>query len=287
VPHQGINPTRRLVLAVLKYGLPYSRFLKESKVKNPPKCYYDSEEKYVDDALSVFAKHDIKKFKSMGIKENKNAASPEPQYMTLDASLMELADDIAYAVHDLEDIVARGLIKHERMEAELSEWFPDSRIVGLDESEWNRTTFLSALFSDWSGERKQTISRLVNMFISQVLVEKRNPFEDPLLSHQATLPPEHLSFLKNLKLLTYEEVVKRANVQQLEARGARIVRLIFEELSTSPAELIPQAAWNDLDNKDSNERRVCDYVAGMTDGYAEKIYNRLFTPGYGSSHDEL
>ena len=48
-----------------------------------------------------------------------------------------------------------------------------------------------------------------------------------------------------------------------------------------------QTYCNAGDGNDSVERRVCDYIAGMTDSYAEKIYGRLFVPGQGSSHDEL
>jgi dGTPase len=46
-------------------------------------------------------------------------------------------------------------------------------------------------------------------------------------------------------------------------------------------------AWSSFDENDSIERRVCDYIAGMTDPYAERIYHRLFTPGARSSRDEL
>jgi dGTPase len=51
--------------------------------------------------------------------------------------------------------------------------------------------------------------------------------------------------------------------------------------------LIPQEFWSSLCVDDSKERRVCDYIAGMTDPYAEKIYSRLFVPGFGSSTDEI
>lgn len=42
-----------------------------------------------------------------------------------------------------------------------------------------------------------------------------------------------------------------------------------------------------LDIDDLPQRRVSDYIAGMTDSYASKIYHRLFTPGIGSTRDEL
>lgn len=93
--------------------------------------------------------------------------------------------------------------------------------------------------------------------------------------------------MKTLKGLTYDLVVQRAEVQQLERRGQRVVAGLFDELVQSPTKLIPAASWASLSPNDSIERRVCDYIAGMTDPYAERIYQRLFIPGIGSSRDEL
>ena len=93
--------------------------------------------------------------------------------------------------------------------------------------------------------------------------------------------------LNGLKDLTYNLVIHRAEVQQLERRGQRIVDGLFEEIVKAPKELVPKTTWESFDNEDTVSRRVCDYIAGMTDNYAEKIYRRLFIPGEGSSHDEL
>lgn len=84
-----------------------------------------------------------------------------------------------------------------------------------------------------------------------------------------------------------DHVISRAAVQQLEARGKRIVAALFKELVRDPEKMIPKDAWKALDPEDTKYRRVCDYIAGMTDPYAEKIYRRLFIPGFGSSGDEL
>ena len=93
--------------------------------------------------------------------------------------------------------------------------------------------------------------------------------------------------LDALKDLTYQLVIERPPIQQLERRGRRIVEHLFDELSSNPARLIRKEAWDSLDPADPVARRVCDYVAGMTDPYAEKIYRRLFLPGFGSSRDEI
>ena len=84
--------------------------------------------------------------------------------------------------------------------------------------------------------------------------------------------------------MAFRLVINKPRVQQLERRGKRVVSAIYRELSASPKQLIPP--WNERVASD-DPRAVCDYVAGMTDGYAEKVYRRLFVPGVGSSSDEL
>jgi dGTPase len=48
---------------------------------------------------------------------------------------------------------------------------------------------------------------------------------------------------------------------------------VLDELISAPDKLIPKSAWESLDGNDSIQRRVCDYIAGMTDRYAERIYH--------------
>ena len=146
---------------------------------------------------------------------------------------------------------------------------------------------LIGLFAEWSGDRKKTISRLVNFFIANIAPTTNDEFEHPLLRYRAAHPENIRKFLQGLKDATLKLVVKDARVQQLEWRGQRVVDSLFKELSICPEDLIPGNAWNDLDPNDSESRRVCDYIAGMTDPYAQRIYQRLFTPGFGSSYDEI
>lgn len=66
-----------------------------------------------------------------------------------------------------------------------------------------------------------------------------------------------------------------------------VVARLLNTLLSDPEKLIPQSSWEDGSTERSKERRVCDYISGMTDSYAERLYKRLFTPGFGSSGDEL
>lgn len=279
-PGIGLDPTRRLILAVLKYPVAYSLFASEKYRNKPPKCYFDEEQKVVDWALEDFSADDRDLLTRRDEQE-------KPKYRTFDSSIMELADDIAYGIHDIEDIVARHLVDRDELTNSIKAAFDEaggSLSTGVDTVSPNEVC--ACLFDD-SYKRKQMVSRLVNLFLTQVRVNPVSEFEHPLLAYQAGLPDEHGRVLKRLRNLTLKLVASKAKVQQLESRGQMVVTRIYESLLSDPEKLIPQQSWETGDNEATTERRVCDYVAGMTDSYAEKVYRRLFEPGYGSSADEL
>lgn len=278
---KGMNPTRRLVLALLKYPAPYSAFEMDRYRHVPPKCYFDTEQEIVGWALgSPFNDDEVNQLRTVRTKG-------KPAHRTLDSSLMEIADDIAYGVHDLEDIVARGMVRKEDVIDGLRLVFVDhGPKIGSGEKAVSLCEFEKRLFDD-SFERKRFIGKLVNLFVTSSKVEQRHGYFHPLLKFYIGFEPAVEALLNGLKDLTYKLVIQRPEVQQLERRGQRIVDALFDEIIKAPAQLVPKTAWEAFDASDTEERRVCDYIAGMTDPYAEKIYGRLFIPGEGSSHDEL
>ena len=280
--HKGMNPTRRLVLALLKYPASYSNYDVKFYSSKPPKCYFDTESQIVNWALGPpFDKNEVKKFSSIDADEGK------PMYRTLDCSIMEAADDIAFAVHDLEDIVARGMVNQSILCENLDKLFGGEDCkIGVGDKGISLSEFGNEFFDD-SYKRKETIGRLVNLFVTSSKIKRRPQFSHPLLSYYVDFDEPIRNLLIGLRKLTYELVIERAEIQQLERRGKRIVESLFEEFLQAPSELVPRDSWAKGDSTDSVKRRICDYIAGMTDSYAEKIYARLFIPGYGSSRDEL
>jgi dGTPase len=87
-------------------------------------------------------------------------------------------------------------------------------------------------------------------------------------------------------------VIKQTSIQQLEYRGQQIVMELFQALSSDPERLLPKNTamrWLQAkENKLNQHRVIADYVAGMTDEYATKLYQTLFLPigqtGFGQ-HD--
>jgi dGTPase len=199
---------------------------------------------------------------------------------------MEHADDIAYGVHDLEDIVGRHLVQPNELMEDLRSIFPKAELQIGPEAQAIRLDDFKGLFGG-SAERKELIGRLVNLLVTSVKIREDTDFVHPVLRYRCDIEPPVRELMKGLKDLTLKLVVQRAEVQQLEARGVRIVKELFEALVADPEKLIPKPSWDWFSKDDSQRRRVCDYVAGMTDPYAERIYERLFIPGRGSSRDEL
>jgi dGTPase len=268
------------MLAVLKYPAPYSCFDWNDFKEKPPKCYYDLEKVVVAWALAPFEREECQKLAECDVKSRS-------KFRTLDASIMEYADDIAYAVHDIEDIVARELVSRQELADHAPDLFVNKGAVGTGENRVTLDEFIGGLFDEQSVHRKRLIGRLVNLLVVEARMEKMDGFSHPLLCYRLELPHEYQSFLDSLKALIYKLVIQRAAVKQLERRGCRVVEALYDELASDPEKLIPHSAWSSLDAQDTEARRVCDYIAGMTDGLAEKIYHRLFTPGVGSSRDEL
>lgn len=277
----GINPTRRTILSVLKYPKAFSEEDASKFKDKPPKRYYQEENDVIQWAISGFS--DIEQQKYQILNEH-----GKPKYMTLDASIMECADDIAYGVHDLEDIVARGLVSKDELLEKIREFFVRKDIVRVGEGNAavHRDEFENLFESSF--ERKDLIGKLVNLFVTSTRVVDNKTFTHPLLRYNVEMPTHLKEFQEFLKEdVTYQMVVNRAETQTLERKGQMLITSLYDAFIDSPKNLIPKSSFEDLSQSDNISRVVCDYIAGMTDNFAEKYYHRLFTVGYGSSSDEL
>jgi dGTPase len=94
-------------------------------------------------------------------------------------------------------------------------------------------------------------------------------------------------FLKALKDIVYKLVIKSPSVQHLEFKGQRMVVSTFETFMTEPKSFLPRDAYELYRDNDEPERVICDHIAGMTDSFLLKTFERLFSPRMGSIFDKL
>lgn len=318
----GLNPTRRLLLGILKYPVRYSdlvnsefygnsqrlpvvsanNHLGDSYVEHkntkpnwqfkasnqkPPKCYHDCEDDVVNFILEPFGNEDRQILKQI---EEKPGKHKNPIYKSLDTSIMDLADEISYSLHDLEDAISLGMISKQKW----CDHFADKLNVFTDcHSEQFRETgdsIAEKLFGA-SYDRKGCIGLLVNLMISSVqLVEQHERFSDTLLKYKAVLPRSVGSLRKAIFELVKKEVILHENVQQLEFKGQKLVVELFGVLATDPERFLPASTRVVYSAKESDAdkmRVICDFVSGMTDDYATRFYEKMFYPGKGSIFDRL
>lgn len=302
----GANLTRRALLGVLKYPVRYSvaanpdltpsliegptvlSVIDATKAK-PPKCYLDCDQPVVDWILEPLSDADRANFISVNCNPGKHHKS---QHKSLDCSIMEAADDIAYGVHDLEDGIALGLISEAAFvrgvsEAAFAPFLNDLKERHPGESGNNvYEAVVRDLFS--SGRtRKRAIGRLVHYFIASVELVESDAFEEPLLKYQARLTAGARALLDALQAFIVKDVVKSARVRHLEFKGQSMVVAVFEALRSDPDRLLPPDALLRYNEGGKSPRLICDYVAGMTDTYLLRTYDRLFSPRMGSVFDKL
>jgi len=301
----GANLARRTLLGVLKYPVPYSRARNaaivpkliagtsaikalDGKTCKPPKCYMDSEQDVVDWILSPLDPSDRRLFQEAVSKANGHAKSVHKSF---DCSIMDVADDIAYGVHDLEDAVALGLVSKECFLAALQDKcgsFLDALKAKYPEESGNDvySRMADGLFGDGS-TRKHFISRLVHHFITAVEYAETPELQEPLIRFRVRLLAPQRKFLDALQDFVAKEIIRTPAVQHLEFKGQGMVVAVFEAMQSEPDRLLPRDALERFRAAQGDTRVICDYVAGMTDTYLLRTYERLFSPRMGSVFDRL
>jgi len=300
----GMNPTRRLLLGILKYPASYSdtvladaygevnipRWLSKANKQKPPKCYLDDEISVVDWVLAPLTKAERKEFtrtEPLFDADTDIQKHNKPKYKALDTSIMELADDISYSLHDLEDAISLRMVtstdwkKHNELSSSL-----------FAACSLNIKNLTTRLFSDNSFERKKAIGDLVHKFIvnTHVAGSKVTPANNPLIKWNAVLDDNYQELRKHLFELVNKKVIKSPNVQQLEFKGQKLVVELFDALNSDPERLLPPSTLRRFEHvtTDKEQKRViCDYISGMTDEYATRLYEKIYYPHKGSIFDRL
>ena len=201
------------------------------------------------------------------------AYEPEKR-ATLEAQIIDLADEIAYNNHDIDDGLKAGYIDLE----ELSK-------VEL----WQRTYLdIGRKFPGLSEKRQilQTISYLIGDLIHDLVKTTENnlrQFEiltvEDIRSHSenlVNLSAEMSHLNKELKKFLYKRLYRHSKVERMRVKAERFLTLLFENYMTNPT-LLPERHQMRFELY-SKERVICDYIASMTDRYAQDEYKRLYEP---------
>lgn len=190
----------------------------------------------------------------------------------LEAQLANLADEIAYNNHDIDDGLRSGLITLEQISA-----------VPIIARHIEATR---AVFPDIPGRRliHETIRRMINSQAIDLTHESRANIE--------ALAPENIEAIRHAPpLIAFSEEMRRAQhelkqflrthlyqhykVTRMSAKARRIVADLFQAF-TSDGRLLPTQFQEKAQKDGDIMRTTADYIAGMTDRYAIREHRRLF-----------
>jgi len=193
-----------------------------------------------------------------------------------EAQVAAHADDIAYNNHDIDDGLRAGLFTLEEIREEVP---MVARVLGEVERAYPDI--------DQFRQSAETIRRLIGVWVDDLVWESGNRiaavnpksvedvraagkplvgFSDEMNEHQAVL-----------RRFLMQRMYRHWKVNRSRSHAKRILRDLFELLLAEP-ELLPPA-WQqggDGPRGQRTARRVCDYIAGMTDDYAIEEEKRLF-----------
>jgi dGTPase len=190
-------------------------------------------------------------------------------------------------LNDLVDSINAGFLRFERVQR----WAECQNLRG--EQAQHAETVLSAI-RDRKAEAR--FSKKIGLFIRSCSLGERS--SSPLTAtnryrfHLLIDPAVRLE-ADFYKRLSQELVFDHSQLHQLERKGRVILEGIFEAfsesyLSQSGSRLMPESFDRIIRLKHDRRARarvLCDYIAGMTDGFAIRTYKRLFDPGFGSILD--
>lgn len=297
-PIYGMDVTRRTLLGILKYPVLHTSVVgtypekpanfRQFKASNwaPPKCVYQEEQDLLNWIIEPFSQTD--KSLLQEVNQTDPDSHAKAKHASFDTSIMDLADDIAYGVHDLEDAIVLGMVTKDMWLEHLE---PKLAALASPFLAENLNDIRTQLFSRQSHLRKEAIGSLVSWFITSCRVIEKTQFEHPLLRFQVGLPEGHRQALNLLKQFEMQHIIQRPEVQMLVYKGQQMLLEMFEAYSADPSRLLPREIANEWqksqDRGESGLRIICDYMASMTDDYASRMYNKLFVPSLGSVFEPM
>ncbi len=193
---------------------------------------------------------------------------------TLEAQIIDLADEIAYNNHDIDDGLKAGYLKPEAL-------------MGVDL--WSETYVrVKQKYPMLDEERQvlQTISHLIGHLIFDLVEQTRMNLSaggistlEAVRTHDGNLVMFSRATAernRELKAFLYKNLYSHYKVERMRIKAERFLTILFENYLQHPT-LLP-GSYQDKYEEYGRERVICDYIAGMTDRYALDEYKRLFEP---------
>jgi dGTPase len=195
------------------------------------------------------------------------------RHSSLEAQVANLADEIAYYSHDLDDGLDSGLLPEKDLDRNIGLWSRASRMVRKEHGELAEEC-----------RRHFTIRCIIDMQVKDVVTSTERMLREsgvacaddvrlhrwPLARHSDERRKDNLE----LRAFLYKNLYYNPVVNEPHLRARRVLEDLFAYYSDHKNEVGTIAKHRA--RKDGWHRAICDHLAGMTDRYAIQRHQRLF-----------
>jgi len=195
-------------------------------------------------------------------------------YPSAEAQVAALSDDIAYNAHDIDDGLRAGLfgvidlgdvpLASKALQEVLS-LYPDLERTRLIHETVRRV--ISWMITDLVSESERRIAKARPKSIEDIRALDR-----PVIDFSEQLKEQN----RVLQQFLSEHMYRHPKVQEIMVRARRVMRDLYTAYCDDAGLLPPDWQGPELADEDRRARRVCDFIAGMTDRYALEQHHRLF-----------
>lgn len=272
---KGIAPTRAFLDGVMKYKATQAEWIAPTGQVPAHHFIYDPQVHWRE---AIFAKNPFP--------QSIQSAKAINQFKSIECQIMDWADDTAYSLHDIVDGIHARYISV----GSLTDWAEHQQLDAAQATLVEKLCqkIKSNSYEPYFGSR-------VGTFVHACTLRQRSGFLSEQTQRHAfdlVIDPEVKAESALYKNIALDLIFKSPQLQQIEFKGGFILERLFEALSTHCAEpeqprlnLLPTAVQALLSSEATvagRYRRLCDYIAGLTDGLAVRTYKRLYDADFGS-----
>ncbi len=160
---------------------------------------------------------------------------------TLEGQIVRISDKIAYINHDIDDAIRGGVLTQEDIPKEYRE-----------------------IFGETTGMR-------LNTMIHNVII---NSMDKPYI----TMSKDIGKAMAGLRKFMFEHVYLNPKAKSEEVKAVDMIKNLYEYYICHMDKLPEKYLQRISEGKSTKEQNVCDFIAGMTDAYAVKMFQEFFIP---------
>lgn len=191
---------------------------------------------------------------------------------SIEAMVVDRADEIAYITHDIDDGVNSGLIRFEdlRESSLIVEILQKVKNEGIkeEEDEMFRYRFVSHLINHLVYSLiEYSKDKIDNTQIYAASLDSKNELP---IGFDAKLETE----IKKLKKLLFAKLYQHKDIMTKMFAGKQAIKGLYSGLMEEP-KMLPKFYYKQLESKEKH-RVIADYIASMSDRYALSFYNEMY-----------